>query len=97
MKMYVRPRLFLQLLEQVEHLGLHRDVERRDRFVADDELGLDRQGPGDADPLPLAAGEFVRVAAQVARLQADFFEQRGGPVAALGSCCCRCAGSPSAR
>jgi hypothetical protein len=41
------------LLEQVEHPGLHRDVERGDGFVGDQQLGLHHQGPGDADPLPL--------------------------------------------
>ena len=30
----------LQLLQQVEHLGLHRDVEGGDRFVADDDFRL---------------------------------------------------------
>ena len=73
----------LQLLEQIQHLGLDADVERRDRFVADDELGAGGERPGDADALALAAGEFVRVAAEVIRGEADFAEQlrrrgRGG-------------------
>ena len=42
-----------------------------DRLVADDELGLERQRPGDADALALAAGELVRVARGSARGQAD--------------------------
>ena len=33
-----QPELGLQVLEQVEHLGLDRHVERRDRLVADDQL-----------------------------------------------------------
>ena len=66
----------LQVLEQVEDLRLDRDVERRDRLVADQELGLQRQGAGDADALPLAAGEAVRVAAEVAHVEADRLEQR---------------------
>ena len=32
-------------------------VERRARLVHQDHLGLDRQRPGDAEPLLLAAGE----------------------------------------
>src|ERR1700674_2520269 len=51
----------LEIYEQVDHLRLHRDVESGNGLVADDELGLDRQGPGDADALTLSAGEFVRV------------------------------------
>ena len=54
--------LVLQVLQQVDHLRLDRDVEGRDRLVADDELGVERQGPGDPDPLALAAGELVRIA-----------------------------------
>ena len=57
--------LVLQVLQQVDHLRLDRHVERRDRLVADDQLGLERQRAGDADALALAAGEFVRVAAHV--------------------------------
>ena len=55
--------LLLQVDQQVEHLRLHRDVERRDRLVGDDQLGIDRERPGDAEALALAAGEFVRVLA----------------------------------
>ena len=55
--------LLAQLHEQVEHLRLDRDVERRDRLVADEELRLHRERPGDADAGALAAGELVRVAA----------------------------------
>ena len=59
--------LLLQLVEQVDHLGLHRHVEGRHRLVGDDQLGLDRQRPGDADALALAAGELVRVLASARR------------------------------
>jgi hypothetical protein len=54
--------LGLQVLEQVDDLRLDRDVEGRDGLVADDELGPQGQGPGDADALALAAGELVREA-----------------------------------
>ena len=46
--------------EQVEDLGLHRHVERGDRLVADDHLGIEHERPGDADALALAARELVR-------------------------------------
>ena len=52
----------LQVHQQVDHLRLHRDVERRHRLVADDQLRLQRQRAGDAEALALAAGEFVRIA-----------------------------------
>ena len=51
------------------------DVERGDRFVADDEVGVDREGSGDADALPLATGELVRVAVDMALVQPDLAEQ----------------------
>src|ERR1041384_1083570 len=37
--------------EQVQHLRLHRDVERRDRLVADQQLGAERERARDADAL----------------------------------------------
>ena len=50
-----QPELALEVLEQVEDLGLDRDVERGHRLVADDEVRLEDQRAGDADALALAA------------------------------------------
>ncbi len=55
--------LILQIDQQVDDLRLHRHVQRGDRLVADDQVGAGGQGAGDADALALAAGEFVRIAA----------------------------------
>ena len=65
----------LQVHQQVDHLCLDRHVERRHRLVGDDELRLERQRPGQADPLPLAAAELVRIALEVRRVEADEPEQ----------------------
>ena len=65
----------LQLLHQVQDLRLHRDVERRGRLVADQELRLAGQRPGDRDALALTTGEFVRVAVVMLRGQADLLHQ----------------------
>ena len=62
MNRYAIFRSRLEIVEQVQDLRLDRDVERADRFVADDEVGVERERAGDADALALAAGEFVRVA-----------------------------------
>ena len=53
--------LVLQLLEELQDLGLHGDVERSRRLVGDDDVGLHRQRHRDHDSLALAAGELVRV------------------------------------
>ncbi len=45
------------LLEVPHHDMARRRVERRDRFVGEDDLGLLRERSGDADALALAAGE----------------------------------------
>ena len=70
-----QPELVLQVLEQVDDLGLDRHVEGRDRLVADDQLGPQGHGPGDADALPLAAGELVGVAVVVLGVEADPLHQ----------------------
>ena len=57
----------LQLDQQVEDLRAHRNVERGDRLVADEQRGAQRQRAGDDDALPLAAGKLVRVALRVFR------------------------------
>ena len=54
------PALLLEVLEQVQHLGPHRHVERGDRFVADDHLGLQGECPRDRDALELATRQLRR-------------------------------------
>ncbi len=49
-----------QLIENVEDLLLHGDVERGGRLVGDQEFGAKRQRNGNADALALAAGQLVR-------------------------------------
>jgi len=48
------------LLDQLEDLRLGRHVERRSRFVGDQESRTGRDRDGDHDALAHAAGEFVR-------------------------------------
>jgi len=45
--------LFLEVGQQVEDLRLDRDVQGGDGLVAHDESGVEREGAGDSDPLPL--------------------------------------------
>ena len=51
-----------QLREQLQHLRLHGNIERRDRLVGDQHVRLQRQRAREPDALPLAAGEFMRKA-----------------------------------
>ena len=67
--------LVLQVLEQVDDLGLDRDVEGGNGLVGDDEVGIQRQRAGEADPLALAARELVRIARGRIGRQADDLEQ----------------------
>ena len=50
------PERLLQILQQIEHDRLHRDVERRGRLVENDQIGLQRDRARDADARLLAAG-----------------------------------------
>ena len=68
-------KLCLQILEQIHHLRLGRHVERRHRFVCDDEARIERERPRDADPLPLATGQFMREALCVLAREADGFQE----------------------
>src|SRR5436190_1465816 len=77
--------LSLQVVEEVQHLRLDRDVERRDRLVGDDQLRTQRERACDADPLSLPAGELVREAVVVLRREADGLEQLLDLLTALAS------------
>ena len=61
----------LEVLEQIKHLRLNRDVQRAHRLVTHDQLGLHHQGTGDPDALALTTREFVRVTLGVLRFEAD--------------------------
>ena len=74
-----QPEVVLEALEQVDDLRLDRHVEGADRLVADDQVGLHGERPGDPDPLPLAAAELVRVALDEGRIQAHELEQLRDP------------------
>ena len=76
--------VLLQLDEEVQHLRLDRDVERRHRLVGDDELRPEHEGAREADALPLAAAELMRVAAGRLGAEADALEHvEHRPLAAL--------------
>ena len=64
-----QPEFLLQVHHQVDDLCLHRDIERRDRLIPDDHAGAERQGPRDAEPLPLPTGEFMRIIGALVRTQ----------------------------
>ncbi len=71
--------LGLQIGQEVDHSGLDRHVQCRDGLVEHQQLGLERQCPGDADALALAAGELVGVAIGVGGLEPDQPEHLGDP------------------
>ena len=77
--------LVLQAAQEVDDLALDRDVERADRLVADDHLGLDGERAGDGDALALAAGELVRVAVRVGGVEADGAHQGADALLAFGA------------
>ena len=67
--------LLLEVVHEVDDLRLDRHVERGDRLVGHDQLRLEGQRAGDADALPLAAGELVRVAVVVLGAQAHQLQE----------------------
>ena len=65
----------LQVSQQIDDLGLDGDIQGRDRLVAHHKRRLHGQGPGNANPLALPAGELVRVALRQRSEQPDFGEE----------------------
>ena len=60
-----------QIGDEVEHLSLDGHVERRDGLVGDDEARVGDDRARNPDSLTLSAGELVRVAVEVGRLESD--------------------------
>ena len=75
-----RALLDLQLHQEVHERALDRDVERRDRFVAEDQIRVGRKSPGDGDALLLAPAELVRQPVEVTRGQAHRLQQVLGAI-----------------
>jgi hypothetical protein len=67
----------LQLGEQVYDLRSDADVEGGDRFVGDDQAGMQSEGARDSDALPLTAAELVGETAEGGFVKSDRAEERG--------------------
>ena len=72
-----------ELAQQLQDLGLDRDVEGGGRFVGDEEVRVVREGHRDHDPLALAARELVRIGgeAKLGIAEVDEIEQLEDPLA----------------
>ena len=81
-----RPVLALELAQEVQHLRLGRDVDRRRRLVGDEEARLAGQRHGDHRALAEAARELpgVGVQALLGHGDADVAEQLGGDLPGFG-------------
>ena len=54
--------LTLEVVEEIEYLGLYRNIKGRHALIADNQFGFNNQGPGNANALPLASRELMGVA-----------------------------------
>src|SRR5438067_4705810 len=63
------------LFEQVQHLRLHRSIERRGRLVEQQDRRFEDERAGDGYALALAAGELVRVTEAEAVAEADLVQR----------------------
>ena len=75
--------LALQLRQQIHNLRAHAYIQRRDRFVGDNELRPQRQSAGNPNPLPLAPVKLMRKALGRRLVQSNRTQQLRHPFAAL--------------
>ncbi len=78
----------LQILHQVQHLGLHGDVECAHGLVGDDQARARDERARNGNALALAAGELVRVFSQVVGAQPDLLQHLHGACMLLGAAAC---------
>ena len=67
--------ILFEVLEQIHDLSLNADIERRGRFIEDEQIGVHYQCGGDDHALLLSAAQLVRIAIGDIRWKADSFEQ----------------------
>ncbi len=70
----------LHLVQQIEHLRLHRDVESGHRLVGHQHVRVHRQRTRNGDPLPLSAGELMRITRHGIGRQIDQLQQLACPL-----------------
>ena len=75
---------FLQRQKFALQFGASDGIERAERLVHEQKLGVGRQGAGHADSLPLSAREFTRVARRQLRFKAHQLQQFSDPVSGCG-------------
>src|SRR5689334_5644769 len=73
-KQVCQPEFRLQVLQNVQDLGLNGDIQGGDRLITDNELRTKRQCAGNTNPLSLPTGKLMRIAARVIALQPHLLE-----------------------
>jgi len=71
------PTVTLDVLKQIDDLGLDADVEGADRLVTDYEPWLDGEGAGNTDALPLASAELVGESVRDVGSETDALQEFG--------------------
>jgi len=66
---------FAEVHEKIQYLGLYGKVQGRNGLVQDQELGLDRKGAGNPQPLALPSAELVGKATPMHRMEPHQFEE----------------------
>ena len=60
----------LQIHQEIDDLGLYRNIQCRHRFIADDKIRLQSYGTCNADALPLSAGKLMGISVFMLWLEA---------------------------
>ena len=74
----------MEIDQQIKYRRLHRYVERRKRFITDDQFRLGGEGPGDGNTLLLAPRKFVRITLRKRRRQIDTLQKLSDAVFLFG-------------
>ena len=70
----------LDMLQQIDNLCLYGNIQCTDGLITDDELRIQGKCSGNSNTLTLSAGKFMRVTADVIRLQPDDIQQLTNPL-----------------
>ena len=64
-----------QTIDQIQHLCPYRHIQSAHRLIADHQLGMGCQRPGNSDSLALTAGKFMGKSAEIAAVNAHHIHQ----------------------
>jgi hypothetical protein len=70
-----KTQLISKIHQEIQDLGLDRNIQGRNRFIRDDQIGTKRNSSGDTDPLTLSSTELMGVTEGILGMESNLLKK----------------------